>query len=155
MKYLTLALTALMLLIASGLAPADKTVTAPAAATDNPADNLSPASLPVRGLAIEAPKPAGLDAFLKFIEEDLVPAGFNLLILRVDWNYAYESHPELRDPNPLTRNDVKRIVALCQRSGIRLVPQINLLGHQSWANQTYALLREYPQFDETPSIKTE
>ena len=155
MKYLTLALTALMLLIASGLAPADKTVTASAAATGIPADELSPASLPVRGLAIEAPKPAGLDTFLKFIEEDLVPAGFNLLILRVDWNYAYESHPELRDPNPLTRNDVKRIVALCQRSGIRLVPQINLLGHQSWANQTYALLREYPQFDETPSIKTE
>ena len=151
MKYLTIAVTALMLLMASGLSPADKTINAPGASDDN----MSPKSLPVRGLAIEAPKPAGLDAFLKFIEEELVPAGFNLLILRVDWNYAYESHPELRDPNPLTRNDVKRIVALCQRNGIRLVPQINLLGHQSWAKQTYALLREYPQFDETPSIRTE
>ena len=46
-------------------------------------------------------------------------------------------------------------MALCQRYGIRLVPQINLLGHQSWAKQTHALLREYPQFDETPSVKTE
>jgi hypothetical protein len=35
------------------------------------------------------------------------------------------------------------------------VPQINLLGHQSWAKQTHALLREYPQFDETPSVQTE
>ena len=60
--------------------------------------------LPVRGLAIEAPKPDGLDRFLNFIEEELVPAHFNLLILRVDWNYAYESHPELRDPNPLSRD---------------------------------------------------
>ena len=98
-------------------------------------------SLPVRGLAIEAPKPAGLDRFLKFIEEELVPSHFNLLILRVDWNYAYESHPELRDPDPLTRKDVKRIVDLCRRNGIRVVPQVNLLGHQSWAENTYALLR--------------
>ncbi len=111
--------------------------------------------LPVRGLAIEAPKPDGLDRFLNFIEEELVPAHFNLLILRVDWNYAYESHPELRDPNPLSQEDVGRIVALCRKHDIRLVPQINLLGHQSWATQNLALLREYPQFDENPSVKTE
>jgi hypothetical protein len=109
----------------------------------------------VRGLAIEAPKPDALDRFLTFIEEELVPAHFNLLILRVDWNYAYESHPELSDPNPLKLEDVKRIVALCREHGIRLVPQINLLGHQSWAKQNLALLREYPQFDENPSVKTE
>ena len=120
-----------------------------------PAEKAIDKKLPVRGLAIEAPKPDGLDRFLTFVEEELVPAHFNLLILRVDWNYAYETHPELRDPNPLTREDVKRIVALCRKHGIRLVPQINLLGHQSWAQTTHALLREYPQFDETPSIKTE
>jgi hypothetical protein len=111
--------------------------------------------LPVRGLAIAAPSVNGLDLFLKFIEEELAPAHFNLLILRVDWNYAYESHPELRDPNPLTKADVKRIVALCQKHGIKLAPQINLLGHQSWAKTTHALLREYPELDETPHIKTE
>ena len=111
--------------------------------------------IPVRGLAIEAPSSRGLNDFLKFVEGDLVPAHFNLLILRVDWNYAYETHPELRDENPLTREDVKRIVAVCRNRGIRLVPQINLLGHQSWGKQTHALLREYPEFDETPSVKTE
>ena len=111
--------------------------------------------LPIRGLAIEAPKPESLDRFLYFIEEDLAPAHFNVLILRVDWNYAYQSHPELCDPNPLKQEDVKQIVALCREHGIRLVPQINLLGHQSWAETTHALLREYPQFDENPSVKTE
>lgn len=111
--------------------------------------------LPVRGLAIAAPSPKGLDSFLTFIQEDLVPAHFNLLILRVDWGYAYESHPELRDQNPLSKEDVKRIVDACRKGGIRVVPQINLLGHQSWAKETHALLREYPQFDETPSVKTE
>ena len=111
--------------------------------------------LPVRGFAIEAPSSRGLDQFIRFIDEDLAPAGFNILILRVDWNYAYESHPELRDPSPLTKQDAGRIVAACRAHGIKLVPHINLLGHQSWAKETHALLREYPQFDETPSVRTE
>lgn len=111
--------------------------------------------LPVRGLAIEAPSPRQLNDFLKFVEGDLVPAHFNLLILRVDWKYAYETHPELRDPDVLSKEDVKRIVAVCRTRGIRLVPQINLLGHQSWAKTTHALLREYPEFDETPAVRTE
>lgn len=108
----------------------------------------------VRGLAIAAPSVQGMDLFLKFIEQELAPAHFNLLILRVDWNYDYQSHPELRDPNPLTKTDVKKIVAACRKHGIRVAPQINLLGHQSWAETTYALLREYPQFDETPHVDT-
>ena len=111
--------------------------------------------LPVRGFAIEAPSQRVVDRFVKFVDEELAPAGINLLILRVDWNFAYESHPELRDENPLTRADVDKLVEVCRKHGIRLVPQVNLLGHQSWAKQTHALLREYPQFDETPSVKTE
>ncbi len=110
--------------------------------------------LPVRGLAIQAPMVDGVDRFVKFIEEELAPAHFNLLILRVDWNYAYESHPELRDPNPLTRAHVKKLVEACRKHGIKLAPQINLLGHQSWAKTTYALLEKYPQLDETPHVDT-
>ena len=111
--------------------------------------------LPVRGFAIEAPRPEGVDAFVRFVDEELAPSKINLLILRVDWGYAYESHPELRDPNPLSKADVAKLVAACRRNGIRLVPQVNLLGHQSWAKNTHALLRVYPEFDETPSIRTE
>ena len=111
--------------------------------------------LPVRGFAIEAPSHRGLDPFIRFIEEELAPARVNLLILRVDWNYAYTSHPELSDESPLSKTDAERLVTACLRHGIRLVPQVNLLGHQSWAKQTHALLREYPEFDETPSVKTE
>lgn len=110
---------------------------------------------PVRGLAIAAPSPGGLESFLRFIENDLVPAKFNLLILRVDWKYNYQSRPELVDSGALTKEQVKKIVELCKKNKIDLVPQINLLGHQSWAKTTNALLRAYPQFDETPHIKTE
>ena len=111
--------------------------------------------LPVRGLAIAAPSAKGLPLFLRFIEEELAPAHFNLLILRVDWNYDYARQPELKDPDPLTLNNVQSIAAVCKKHGIRIAPQINLLGHQSWAKTTYALLREYPEFDETPHVHTE
>lgn len=111
--------------------------------------------LPTRGLAIAAPSRNAVGAFCKFIDEELAPAHFNILIIRIDWNYEYECHPELRDPNPLTKADIKKIVAVCKKHNIQLAPQINLLGHQSWAGTTYALLREYPQFDEAPHIRTE
>ncbi len=109
--------------------------------------------MPVRGLCIAAPTPAGLDRFVKFIDEELAPREVNTLILRVDYNYRYESYPKLRDAEALSESDVKRLVSVCRKHSIRIIPQINLLGHQSWAENTGNLLREYPGFDETPEIK--
>ena len=108
---------------------------------------------PVRGLCIAAPSPNNVDSFLIFIDKVLAPAKINTLILRVDYQYAFESHPELIDNHPLTKSDVKNIVALCKKNNIRLIPQINLLGHQSWASQTGKLLQVYPEFDETPHVQ--
>jgi hypothetical protein len=107
----------------------------------------------VRGFAIAAPKPSGLDDFVKFINDELAPRKVNTLILRVDFNYAYKSHPELRDSAALTKGDVKKIVAVCQKNNIAIIPQINLLGHQSWAGKINKLLQVYPEFDETPWVK--
>ena len=103
--------------------------------------------LPVRGLAIAAPSRSGVGLFCKFIEEELAPSHINVLILRVDYNYAYECYPQLRDPDPLTKEDVKKIVAVCRKHNIQIAPQVDLLGHQSWAGTTNALLREFPEFD--------
>lgn len=109
--------------------------------------------VPVRGLCIAAPRPAELDAFIKFIEEELVPRKVNTLILRVDYNYQYKSHPELRDSSALSERDVRKLVTACKRNGISIIPQINLLGHQSWAGSIGNLLKQYPEFDETPLVK--
>src|SRR5688500_9597541 len=109
--------------------------------------------LPVRGLAIAAPSPAVLDSFVTFINEELAPKKVNTLILRVDYNYRYKSHPELVDDDALTPQQVKKIVDACKKNKIRIIPQINLLGHQSWATRLEKLLQVYPQFDETPHIK--
>ena len=108
--------------------------------------------LPVRGFSIAAPAPGSVDQFAGFIEEVLAPLNINVLILRVDYGYQYKSHPELQDSLALPEQDVKKLVKACRAHGIRLVPQINLLGHQSWAGQTGNLLKEYPEFDETPWV---
>jgi hypothetical protein len=109
--------------------------------------------LPVRGFCIAAPQTNGVDDFIKFIDEELAPRSVNTLILRVDYNYQYESHPELRDSVSLSKRDVKKLVDVCKKNSIQIIPQVNLLGHQSWASKTENLLRVYPQFDETPLVK--
>jgi Glycosyl hydrolase family 20, catalytic domain len=108
--------------------------------------------LPVRGLCISAPKPEGIDTFINFIENDLTKKLVNTLILRVDFNYQYKSYPNLRDSDALSAEQVKRIVIAARKSKIRIIPQINLLGHQSWASDLNKLLMVYPQFDETPWV---
>ena len=115
--------------------------------------NTEDKTLPVRGFCIGAPQTTEVDEFVKFVANELAPRKVNTLILRVDYNYAFESHPELRDPTPLTKADVKKLVEVCRANHIRLIPQINLLGHQSWAEKVNKLLEVYPEFDETPQVK--
>jgi len=114
---------------------------------------IADSSFMVRGFAIAAPKPKGVEDFVKFINEELAPRKINTLILRVDFNYQYKSHPELRDSAALSKGDVKKIVEACKKDNISIVPQINLLGHQSWEGKLSKLLEVYPQFDETPWVK--
>lgn len=109
--------------------------------------------MPLRAFCIAAPRPPAVETFAKFINDELAPRKVNTLILRVDWNYQFTSHPELKDSIALSKADVKALVAVCRKNNIRLIPQINLLGHQSWAGTVYSLLKVYPQFDETPHVK--
>ncbi len=109
--------------------------------------------LPVRGFCIAAPLSKNVDRFVKFINEELATRKVNTLILRVDYNYQYKTHPELADSGALSKDDVRKLVKACRKNNIDLIPQINLLGHQSWANKTDKLLTVYPQFDETPNVK--
>jgi Glycosyl hydrolase family 20, catalytic domain len=80
----------------------------------------------------------------------LAKIGLNLLVFEIDYNYEYVSHPELRGDDPITRETVKKIVAMCRDLKIRLIPEFQSLGHQSWEGKTFSLLTKYPQLDETP-----
>lgn len=108
---------------------------------------------PVRGLAIAAPDKENVDRFVTFINDELAPRKVNTLILRVDYNFKYKTHPELAEENGLSQADVDKLVATCQKHGIAIIPQVNLLGHQSWHSKASKLLEVYPEFDETPGIQ--
>jgi len=107
----------------------------------------------IRGFSISAPGPDRLEQFLTFMDEELAGNGINTLILMVNYNYEFESYPNLRGRNPLTKEQVGKLVKTARENNINLIPQINLLGHQSWAGRIGKLLEEYPQFDETPSVE--
>lgn len=110
-------------------------------------------NLPVVGFCIAAPSTENVEEFVEFIDTELAPSGINTLILRVDFNYDYKLRPELRDENPLSFDDVKSLVKVCKKNNINLIPQVNLLGHQSWESTLNKLLEVYPDFDETPQVK--
>ena len=56
---------------------------------------------PVRGFCIGAPSAAQVEPFVKFINEELAPRTVNTLILRVDFNFQFTSHPELPEGRAL------------------------------------------------------
>lgn len=93
---------------------------------------------------------AELDALGQNLEA-LAKQGINVVILEVDYNFAFKSHPELRrGKTPITREGARRFAALCRKHNIRLIPEFQSLGHQSWKAETFPLLTVYPQFDLTP-----
>jgi hypothetical protein len=81
----------------------------------------------------------------------LAEVGINVIILEVDYAFQFKSHPELAwSDDPITERGARRFAQTCRDHGIRLVVEFQCLGHQSWEEQTFSLLREYPDFDLTP-----
>ena len=105
---------------------------------------------PVRGIHLAAPQPDEIALAERFIKEALPKEGVNLLVLEINYRYQFAKHPEVVDANALSTGDLKRLAAASRDAGVRLIPMINLLGHQSWAKSTFGLLRGHPEFDETP-----
>ena len=80
----------------------------------------------------------------------LAALGVNALVLEVNYQFAFESHPDLRSGRCLSKNGAARLAKACRDHGIRPIPLFNCLGHQSWAKNTFPLLVKNPEFDETP-----
>jgi hypothetical protein len=82
--------------------------------------------------------------------KDLGQLGVNTIVAEINYGYEYQSHPNLRSTNASSREQLKELLAQCRKNNIRLIPQFQCLGHQSWKGTTFPLLIQYPQFDETP-----
>jgi len=107
-------------------------------------------TLPIRGIHLSAPGPDEIALAERFIQEALPKEGVNVLVLEFNYRYQFTRRPEVVDGRALSPADVKRLAAAARAAHVRLVPMINLLGHQSWAKTTFGLLRSHPEFDETP-----
>jgi hypothetical protein len=83
----------------------------------------------------------------------LAARGVNALIIEVNYSFEFQSHPELRDRHFVTRATAHELAETAHRCGIRLIPEFNCLGHQSFGGRVGPLLRLHPEFNETPSAK--
>lgn len=105
-----------------------------------------------RAVLFFAPEPRDVDRFCRFIEDFLVPDGIDTLVLIIRYNFMFRSHPECRSDDPLTVEDIHKMRAVCRRHGIELIPDMNLLGHQTamYAHRPDSFLRAHPEFSEIP-----
>jgi len=123
-----------------------------------------------KGIVLTAPLSEEIDEVIKFIDEYLAPRGFNMIVMQVRYRYQFKKHPEVWGYDPLSFEDVKKLLSVCRKNNIKLVPKMNLIGHQSGFpneptdgilhghNQVLAdirdgLLRAYPDFDEQCGTK--
>ena len=80
----------------------------------------------------------------------LADLGINVIIGEINYGFEYQSHPELRSDRSVSKEQIAALVAECRKRQVRLIPQFQCLGHQSWSRNTFSLLTKYPQFDESP-----
>ena len=102
------------------------------------------------GLHVLIDTKAAVDTLIREVP-DLAGNGVNLLITEIDYNFEFQSHPELRGKGHITIEEIKSLLKVCRENNIVLVPEFQCLGHQSWEKETFPLLKHYPQFDETPN----
>ena len=106
--------------------------------------------LPVKGLLLSVPASQDVPLLCRFIKEALVAEVVNTLALRIEYVYQFKSNPEVAERNSLSETELKQIVQACKEAGIRFIPTMNLLAHQSEQTEIGPLLKKYPQLDESP-----
>lgn len=104
---------------------------------------------PWLGVHVSAGNGAALERLRQSVP-NLSKFGINALIVEVDYNFQFATHSELNTNSGITKQQAGEFADLCKSNHIRLIPSLNCLGHQSWAQRTGALLAKHPELDETP-----
>jgi len=114
------------------------------------------ANWPFRGFCLGVPRQDDMDVFKRLIAEVLPSYNCNALVLLIRYRYQFKSHPEVADRGALSAEQAADIANLCRQNNIRIIPKMNLLGHQSEKEKgsEQGLLRVYPEFDETPELSS-
>ncbi|MEY4387051.1 MAG: hypothetical protein RLY20_2334 [Verrucomicrobiota bacterium] len=104
-----------------------------------------------RGVHLWVDKESAAQSLIKTLP-DLAKVGVNTLILEVNYSFEFSSHPELRNVTFIRRTTAVELSAAAKTNGIRLIPEFNCLGHQSFGQRIEPLLKQHPDFSETPSL---
>jgi hypothetical protein len=80
----------------------------------------------------------------------LATRGVNVVVVEVNYSFEFRIHPELRSRRFIKSATAHELAETAHRCGIRLIPEFNCLGHQSFGGRIGPLLRRYPQFNQTP-----
>jgi hypothetical protein len=107
-----------------------------------------------RGVHIMASSNEDLERLARQVPA-LAKEGLNAIVLETGYSFDFKSRPEMRDPNGITQAGAQSFTKVCRENGVRVTPQMNLFGHQSWAKDTGALLTKHPELDETPGLYPE
>ena len=100
-----------------------------------------PAEWKIRGICVDAPRSEDVGLLIRLIRERFAADGINTMVLLLRYRFAFETHPECRGDDPLSKSDVSAIRAVCKENGIELIPKMNLFGHQSnQFNKTFPVI---------------
>lgn len=110
----------------------------------------TPVAFNWRGLHLMDSGAKDLPGLRRLVEEVLAPRHANVFVFEIDYNFRFSSHPEVAGPDAWTAAQARELSDACKAAGIRLVPQINCLGHQSWKEPPGPLLKAHPEFEEAP-----
>ena len=109
---------------------------------------LVPANWKTRGFCVGAPATADVPRFCAFVTNTLAPAGVNTIVFQIGYCYRFRKHRMCTGKDELTQADVDAVRAACASCGIRLVPKMNLLGHQQESPLEWGLFTGYPGLEE-------
>jgi hypothetical protein len=106
---------------------------------------------PFRAIHLPARGNESLPLLNRLVSEVLPVRRVNTLILQIDYAFEFKTHPEIREHNYFTRSQIRKLVHNARMHNVKVIPLLNCYGHQSWRKERIgALLRAYPEFNETP-----
>jgi Glycosyl hydrolase family 20, catalytic domain len=104
-----------------------------------------------RGIHVFASNDADLTAISSKLPA-FTRAGVNVIVVEIDYAFQFKSRPEMFATGGITKAGARRFETRCRAVGVRPIPEVNCLGHQSWIDNTGALLKIHPELDETPGL---
>ena len=89
----------------------------------------------------------------------LATLGVNAIIVEIGYSFDFKSHPELKRGKGVSRAAAKNLATVARTNGVRLIPELDCLGHQSLKKSVLPLLAKYPECTEpspsNPDLKTD